>query len=102
MLREKGSITRELFEAELGKLGADYTVALEVEGPEGVKQAVAAGLGVAVISRDAVAWEIQAGRLSTVNVPELDLKRPLYHVQLKNRPGSRAVASLLALVSETG
>jgi len=102
VLREKGSITRELFEAELGRLGTDYEVALEVEGPEGVKQAVAAGLGVAVISHDAVTWEIQAGRLSTVNVPELALERPLYHVQLKNRPGSRSVDSLLALVNEIG
>ena len=102
VMREKGSITRELFEAELGRLGTDYEVALEVEGPEGVKQAVAAGLGVAVISHDAVTWEIQAGRLSTVNVPELALERPLYHVQLKNRPGSRSVDSLLALVNELG
>ncbi|MBI2887393.1 MAG: LysR family transcriptional regulator [Chloroflexi bacterium] len=100
VIREKGSATRDLVESRLHALGTDYRVSMEAEGPEAVKQAVAAGLGVSVISRTAVAWEAKAGRLSLVNVPELDLHRQLYQVLIKSRPVSRAAQAFMGLVSE--
>ncbi len=100
VLREKGSATRQLLEEQLHQKEIDYEVALEVGGPEGVKQAVAAGLGVGIISKDAVIWETESGRLATINVPELYLRRQLYEVHLKSRPLSRAVDSLRTLVNQ--
>ena len=100
VLREKGSATRQLLQEQLEDKQIDYDIALEVGGPEGVKQAVAAGLGVGIISKDAVTWETESGRLSTINVPELELTRQLYQVHLKSRPVSRAVDSLRTLVND--
>ena len=100
VIREKGSATRDLVEGRMHALGTDYKVAMEAEGPEAVKQAVAAGLGVSIISRQAVEWETKAGRLSLVNVPDLGLRRQLYQVHTKGRPVSRAAEAFLGLVTE--
>lgn len=99
VVREKGSATRHLMEERLQALGSNYNVAMEVEGPEGVKQAVAAGVGVSVISRTAVTWESKAGRLALLNVPDLEIDRQLYHLLPRTRPATRAVESLVRLVS---
>lgn len=100
VLREQGSATRALTEARMKALGLDYKVAMEAEGPEAVKQAVAAGLGVSIISHHAVKWETKAGRLSILNVPELHLTRQLYEVHPITRPVSRAAEALRGLMSE--
>lgn len=99
VLREKGSTTRILLEERMQDLGLNYDVAMEAKGPEAVKQAVMAGLGVAVISRNAVRWEAESGRLAILNVPELALNRLLYHVYPKTRPISPSAEALLGLVT---
>lgn len=100
VLREKGATTRVLLEERMHDLGVDYNVAIEAEGAEAVKQAVAAGMGVSVISRRAIAWETEMGRLTVLNVPELALRRDLYQVHPKDRPVSRAAEILLGLMTE--
>lgn len=50
VLREVGSTTRQLVEAELSRLGVAAKPVMEVEGREAAREAVAAGIGVGVVS----------------------------------------------------
>jgi aminoethylphosphonate catabolism LysR family transcriptional regulator len=49
VIRERGSITREVFEAKLAEAGVRPGALVEVETREAVREAVAAGFGVGVI-----------------------------------------------------
>ncbi|CAD5107269.1 LysR substrate-binding domain-containing protein [Zestomonas carbonaria] len=50
VLREQGSMTRQMIEAEMRRVGLEPHLALEVEGREAVREMVLAGLGVGVVS----------------------------------------------------
>jgi DNA-binding transcriptional LysR family regulator len=86
--REEGSATRALTEAWFRKRGLEYRPAMELDSPEGVKRAVAAGLGVSVISRMAIEWELADRRLSVVRVPDFPIRRPLWRIVRRgSQPG---------------
>jgi len=78
ILREPGSSTREVFVAAVQARGLKSEPVLELSSTEAVKQAVVAGLGLAVVSLLTVQTEIQIGRLRVLNVPDLRLERQLY------------------------
>jgi len=50
VLREQGSMTRQMVEQELTRIGLTAHPAIEVEGREAVRELVLAGLGVGVVS----------------------------------------------------
>jgi len=50
VLREQGSMTRQMIEAELARIGLTAHPAIEVEGREAVRELVLAGLGVGIVS----------------------------------------------------
>jgi len=52
--REEGSSTRGVAERYLGRLGVTLTPAMQLGSTEAIREAVAAGLGVALVSRHAV------------------------------------------------
>ena len=52
--REEGSSTRGVAERYLARLGVTLTPAMELGSTEAIREAVAAGLGVALVSRHAV------------------------------------------------
>jgi DNA-binding transcriptional LysR family regulator len=84
LLREDGSGTRLATERLLGDLGLSSAEAGSPElltlGSNGaIKQGLAVGLGIALISRFAVARELRDGRLSEVGVPGTPMTRP-WHV----------------------
>ena len=78
ILREKGSATRRWAEESLRALDISYSVAMELGSNEAVKNAVAAGLGVGMLSRYAVQKEITSGLLSLASVGGLRSERWLY------------------------
>lgn len=49
VIRERGSITREVFEARLAEAGVKPGVLLEVQSREAVREAVAAGFGLGIV-----------------------------------------------------
>jgi DNA-binding transcriptional LysR family regulator len=77
ILREEGSNTRAVLDRRLGALGLKANVAMELGATEAVKEAVAAGLGAAVLSGLAVAWDLTSGRMVTV-ATDLDLRRRIH------------------------
>ncbi|MFQ5856691.1 MAG: LysR substrate-binding domain-containing protein [Anaerolineae bacterium] len=68
--REQGSGTREAMEAVLSRLGIQPARSLELRGCEGVKRAVAAGLGISFVSKHAVELELAQGLLTVLEGPD--------------------------------
>lgn len=88
ILRERGSGTREALDAALREAGVAITPSMELGTSEAVKEAVAAGLGVTIISRFAVAGEVGTGRLVIVPMPDLAVRRRFSIVTHRDkRPG---------------
>lgn len=101
LMREAGSGTRAACEALLASLDADpATLTLGSNGA--VVAGAVAGLGVTLVSRDAVAARLAAGDLAELPVPHTPLIRP-WHAA--SRPRASAATELLVthlLASESG
>ena len=79
ILREVGSGTRSIFEYFFGDLPVQSDkVRIEIASNETVKQAVMAGLGLALISAHTVEVELAVGRLVVLRVEGLPLVREWY------------------------
>jgi LysR family transcriptional regulator, low CO2-responsive transcriptional regulator len=98
LLREPGSGTRLSTEALLAEL--DLAPATLTVGSNGaIRESAAVGLGVTLVSRDAVAQELASGRLAEIAVPGTPLHRDWYLLANPGRlplPAARLVAHVLA------
>jgi aminoethylphosphonate catabolism LysR family transcriptional regulator len=93
VLRETGSMTRRLFEQAIGKARVAPRVVMEIESREAVSEAVAAGLGIGVVS------EAEFGhdeRLVSLRVTDVAMLTREYVVCLKERRRLRIVSAFLA------
>lgn len=97
IMREKGSGTREVFEAAMTGKVDGFNTRLELGHTEAVKKAVEAGMGVSCLSRLAVQRELAHGWLVAVASP-LELKRPLAILVKKDGYRSRLMAAFLKLL----
>ncbi len=100
ILREAGSGTREVIVDALHAAGARLSCSLCLGNTEAIKTAVAAGLGVSIVSRLAIGRELTAGVLCARPVQGVSLVRPLYRVERRGSPRRAVVASLLACLGE--
>ncbi len=100
LVREPGSGTREVAERALALHGARPTRTMRLGGTEAIKQGVAAGLGVAIVSRAAAADQITLGRLVVVPVQGLQIRRALTQLKLRQRPESMAARELRLLLDD--
>jgi DNA-binding transcriptional LysR family regulator len=98
VMREHGSGTREVIEAALAKKRLVVQPAMALGSTEAVKNAVAAGLGVAILSRLAVALELRAGALVAIEVSDLAIRRALLVVELRGKSRSPAAARFVELL----
>ncbi|HZC64096.1 MAG TPA: LysR family transcriptional regulator [Streptosporangiaceae bacterium] len=101
LLREPGSGTRAATDALLTEL--DITPLTLMVGSNGaIRESASVGLGVTLISRDAVAAELADGRLVPLPVPATPMHRDWYLVARADPPGApppaaaRLVAHVLA------
>jgi DNA-binding transcriptional LysR family regulator len=88
ILREAGSGSRGCLEQALARAGLStqgLRVALELGSNEGIKEAVLRGLGVAVLSRQAVQRDLDAGHLHALAVEGLALDREMWLVWDRRR-----------------
>lgn len=95
--REKGSGSREAYERELLSRGvspADLRVVLECTTSEGVRQAVAAGLGMGFLSRLAVPAVPHRFGLKIVRIEALVIRRDIFLVYQRGKPLSHPAALL--------
>lgn len=100
IMRERGSGTREIMEEELVRAGVGIRKMMELGSTEAVKQAVAANLGVSMVSRYAITLEILTGRLCTTTVRDLRLTRQLYAVYRQQGPLAWASLAFLEFLRE--
>jgi DNA-binding transcriptional LysR family regulator len=99
IVREPGSGTRRVAERALAAHDVSPPVTLQLGSTEAIKQAVAAGLGVAFVSRFAVEEQVKLGRIAAVRVREAVLRRMLTELRLPGRaegPGAVAFRELLS------
>jgi DNA-binding transcriptional LysR family regulator len=99
--RERGSGTRRVAEAALASQGISPRIALRLSSTEAIMRAVAAGLGVAIVSRAAIEDQIALGRIVTVRLRGLSFPRALTELRLSGGSQSPAAAAF-RLVLRTG
>lgn len=97
VLREAGSGTREVMEQALRQAGVEIRAVMDLGSTEAVKQAVAAGLGISIVSRYTIQLELAAGRLAVLPVDNLRIRRRLTRAQLVDRPPSPALRMWLGV-----
>jgi DNA-binding transcriptional LysR family regulator len=96
MIREHGSHTRQMVDQVLRARGVHPQQMNELPSTEVIKQAVAAGGGVAFISRYAVAQEVRTGMLIPLPGPDCRMGRQLILAYPK---GGRRPSAVLAFVA---
>lgn len=95
VLREAGSGTREMVDAALRDHGGEARVAMELGSTEAIKQAVAAGLGVSIISTATIGQELAVGSLVVLDVAGFRMRRTLTRLRVAGRSPSRAARAFL-------
>ncbi len=88
ILREGGAATRQFITtilAEHDLATDDLRVAMELGSVEAVTEAVEAGHGVSFVSRIAVKRGLELGRIKTVHVEGLDVRRQIFLARNKTR-----------------
>ena len=98
LLREPGSQTRDLQEAALIGWDLDDMAKADMWGPETIKQSVAAGLGISLISEHAIDAEVRDGRLVVLEVDPPLRSRPVVVAYRRDRLLSPAERAFLGLV----
>jgi DNA-binding transcriptional LysR family regulator len=98
VLREPGSATRATTERALAQLPPGETV-MELDQIEAIKQAVAAGLGIACLPEVAVTDALATGRLVALKTPFLDLRRKLSILLHREKYRGAALDAFLRSVS---
>jgi LysR family transcriptional regulator for metE and metH len=94
LLREPGSGTRSVADKLFAKNKFIPGTGVEFGSNETIKQAVMAGMGIALISAHTVAAELEAKRLIALDVKGLPINRKWFVVKHKNRrllPSSQAL-----------
>src|SRR6266516_1850722 len=86
LLREVGSGTRAAVEELFEVAGVPLKVGMVLGHVEAIKQAVAAGLGVSVLSELAVKHEVQYRTLAILDVEQFPIQRRWYIARLAKRP----------------
>jgi DNA-binding transcriptional LysR family regulator len=99
VVRETGSGTKSVVERALAERGLSVTPVMSLGSTEAIKRAVAAGVGVAIVSRLTVQQELQLGRLVVLRVPDLPINRPLHRLTLRGRQPSQAVAAFMKMLA---
>jgi molybdate transport repressor ModE-like protein len=94
LLREPGSSTRAGAQRLLGERLNEFERVMEIPSTEAIKQAVASGLGVAVISSLATRLEQDAGLLQPVRDTQLRQARKFFLVKRQDRVLTGSAAAL--------
>jgi LysR family transcriptional regulator, low CO2-responsive transcriptional regulator len=100
LVREQGSGTRSSMERFFAERDFAPKIHNVMSSNETIKQAVMAGMGLALISRHTIGLEAHAGRLVELAVAGLPLMRRWYVVRRAGRFVSPAAAAFIAFVGD--
>lgn len=99
IVRERGSGTRRVAEEALAALGMSLRVVLHLSSTEEIKQAVAAGLGLAIVSRSAIDDQLALARIVVLAVSGLSFPRDLGELRFAGHTLSPAAAAFRSLLT---
>lgn len=102
ILREPGSGTREVVEQVLRRRRISPRRTLEVGSTEAIKQTVAAGLGLSVVSRAAAADQLALGTVRVLAVRGFPVRRSFYRLTLGGHAASPAARAFEQLLTDAG
>jgi DNA-binding transcriptional LysR family regulator len=98
IVREPGSGSREVVTQALAARGIEPLRTLEIGSTAAIKQVVAAGLGISIVSVVAVEDLVQLGRLKVLDLDDMKIERTLWQLKLPGRvamPAARAFEKML-------
>jgi DNA-binding transcriptional LysR family regulator len=95
IFREKGSGTRYLMEKYLVEHKVDYFQKLELSSNEAVKQAVLAGIGYSVLPHVSLKYELNAGDLEIIPLPDFPIISEWQLIWLRGRKMMPATEALI-------
>ena len=98
ILREPGSGSREIVAQALAAKGIEPLRILEIGSTAAAKQAVAAGIGVSIVSVVSARDQVQLGYLKTIELRGLSIQRTLWRLKLPDRtprPAARVFEKML-------
>jgi len=85
ILREEASGTRDIVLRGLADAGLVPQASIAVDGTEVMKQLVALGFGIAMVSRHAIVDQLSSARVCILDVPALRIRRPFTALSLPGR-----------------
>ena len=91
LLREKGSGSKKCVSTYFERMGvdeSDLTITARLNDQESIKNLVAGGLGISIISEKAAEDAVKAGRLMTFPLPEAGVRRFLFVACRRGAPMS--------------
>jgi len=100
LLREVGSGTRAAVEELFEVAGMPLKIGMVLGHVEAIKQAVAAGLGVSVLSEAAVKREVRYHRLAILQVEHFPIQRRWYIARVAQRPLIASPAEFIEFLRE--
>jgi DNA-binding transcriptional LysR family regulator len=100
LLREVGSGTRAAVEELFEVAGIPLKIGMVLGHVEAIKQAVAAGLGVSVLSEVAVKREVHTRRLAILHVEHFPIQRRWYIARLAGRSLNANAAEFIEFLRE--
>ena len=101
LLREKGSGSKKCVSAYFEQMGVDendLTITARLNDQESIKNLVAGGLGISIISEKAAEDAVKSGRLMTFRLPQGEAQRRLYVACRRGAPMSGQTQQFVTFV----
>ena len=100
VVRERGSGTRIAMQRFFGEHGVHLKTSMEMPSNEAIKQAVAAGLGLGIISMHTLQQELALKQITILHVEKMPILRNWYLVHQKKKILSPAMALFIQFVTQ--
>jgi DNA-binding transcriptional LysR family regulator len=102
LVREDGSATRSVTERALQRARVKFSVAMELDHTEAIKQGVMAGLGVAFVSLYSVRGEMATGRLRALRLRGVRIQRHFHVIHHEARRVTASARAFMEFFDQTG
>ncbi len=102
LMREAGSGTRQAIERLLQQHGLKANIRMELGSNEAIKQTIAAGLGVSVLSRHTLALDAATSQIAILDVVHFPIKRHWYVLWPKGKQLSVVARTFLGHLQNAG
>lgn len=99
IVREPGSGSREVVAQALANHGVEPKRTLEIGSTEAIKQAVAYGVGVAIVSTATIDDQIRLGRLKLIAMKDLQIARTLWQLKAPARMETPAALAFERIIT---